>query len=60
YVASCERYQKANKPTGKRFGLLQRIEEPTYPWEIINMDFVTVELHNSTTTSRNCKNSMLS
>ena len=41
YVASCDRCQKANKATGKRFGLLQRIEEPTYPWEIINMDFVT-------------------
>ena len=41
YVASGDRCQKANKATGKRFGLLQKIEEPTYPWEIINMDFVT-------------------
>lgn len=41
YVSSCSRCQKANKQTGKRFGLLQRIEEPTYPWEVINMDFVT-------------------
>ena len=41
YVASCDRCQKANKATGKRFGLLQKIQEPTYPWEIINMDFVT-------------------
>jgi hypothetical protein len=41
YVKTCERCQKANKATGKRFGLLQRIEEPTYPWEVINMDFVT-------------------
>ena len=41
YVASCDRCQKSNKATGKRFGLLQKIEEPTYPWEIINMDFVT-------------------
>ena len=41
YVASCDRCQKANKATGKRFGLLQKILEPSYPWEIINMDFVT-------------------
>jgi len=31
----------ANKATGKRYGLLQKIEEPTKPWEVINMDFVT-------------------
>ena len=41
YVASCDRCQKANRATGKKFGLLQKIPEPTYPWEIINMDFVT-------------------
>lgn len=41
WVESCDTCQRANKKTGKRFGLLQRIEDPTYPWEIINMDFVT-------------------
>jgi hypothetical protein len=41
YVSSCDRCQKANKATGKRYGLLQSIEKPTYPWQVINMDFVT-------------------
>lgn len=35
------RFQKANKQTGKRFGLLHNIEEPKYPLEIIKMDFVS-------------------
>jgi hypothetical protein len=37
----CDRCQKANRSTGKKFGLLQHIEEPTSRWEVINMDFVT-------------------
>ena len=42
YVASCDRCQKANKATGKKvLDFYRKIEEPTYPWEIINMDFVT-------------------
>ena len=41
YVKSCDICQKANKQTGKRYGLLQTIKEPTTRWEIINMDFVT-------------------
>ena len=41
YVTSCETCQQANKFTGKRLGLMQRIEEPKRPWEIINMDWVT-------------------
>jgi hypothetical protein len=41
YCSSCDRCQKSNRPTGKRFGLLQRIEEPKSRWEVINMDFVT-------------------
>ncbi|KAI7959400.1 hypothetical protein MJO28_003191 [Puccinia striiformis f. sp. tritici] len=41
YIKSCDICQKANKQTGKRFGLLQKITEPTDKWEIINMDFVT-------------------
>lgn len=41
YCSSCEQCQKANKTTGKRFGLLQQIEEPKAPWEVINMDWVT-------------------
>lgn len=41
YVCSCGRCQQANKATGERFGLIQKIEEPTYPCEIIKMEFVT-------------------
>ena len=41
YCASCDRCQKANKTTGKRYGFLVKIEEPTHPWEVINMDWVT-------------------
>jgi transposase InsO family protein len=41
YIKSCETCQKSNKQTGKRYGLLQTIQEPTKRWEIINMDFVT-------------------
>ncbi|KAG0146002.1 hypothetical protein CROQUDRAFT_704158 [Cronartium quercuum f. sp. fusiforme G11] len=32
YVQSCERCLKANKATGKRWGLLEKIEETKYPW----------------------------
>jgi hypothetical protein len=41
YISSCDTCQKSNKQTGKRYGLLQAIQEPTTRWEIINMDFVT-------------------
>ena len=41
YCSSCDRCQKANKATGKRFGLLMKIEEPSKPWDVINMDWVT-------------------
>ncbi|MBW0536716.1 hypothetical protein O181_076431 [Austropuccinia psidii MF-1] len=32
---------KGNKNHGKKYGLLQNIEEPKNPWETINMDWVT-------------------
>ncbi|MBW0468591.1 hypothetical protein O181_008306 [Austropuccinia psidii MF-1] len=41
YIENCERYQKANRKHGKKYGLLQNIEEPKLPWETINMDWVT-------------------
>ena len=41
YCESCEICQKANKATGKRYGLLQEIEELKERWSVINMDFVT-------------------
>ena len=31
FCSSCERFQKANEVTGKRFGLLMKIEEPSKP-----------------------------
>lgn len=41
YVETCDVCQTENKQNGKRFGLLQNIQEPKNKWEIINMDFVT-------------------
>ncbi|MBW0558449.1 hypothetical protein O181_098164 [Austropuccinia psidii MF-1] len=41
YINTCERYQKANSKRGKKYGLIQHIEEPKHPWETINMDWVT-------------------
>ncbi|MBW0586828.1 hypothetical protein O181_126543 [Austropuccinia psidii MF-1] len=41
YINICERCQKANRKCGKKYGLLQHIEEPKHPWETINMDWVT-------------------
>ncbi|MBW0528217.1 hypothetical protein O181_067932 [Austropuccinia psidii MF-1] len=42
YINTCERCQKENRKHGKKYGLLQHIEEPNHPWETINMDWVTV------------------
>ncbi|MBW0480662.1 hypothetical protein O181_020377 [Austropuccinia psidii MF-1] len=41
YIKTCERFQKANRKHGKKYGLLKHIEEPKNPWETINMDCVT-------------------
>ncbi|MBW0544755.1 hypothetical protein O181_084470 [Austropuccinia psidii MF-1] len=41
YCHSCDRCQKANKATGKRFGLMINIKEPSTPWEVVHMDLVT-------------------
>ncbi|MBW0499295.1 hypothetical protein O181_039010 [Austropuccinia psidii MF-1] len=41
YIKACERLQKSNRKHGKKYGLLQHIEEPKHPWETINMDWVT-------------------
>ncbi|MBW0545237.1 hypothetical protein O181_084952 [Austropuccinia psidii MF-1] len=41
YVNTCERCQKANRKHGKKYGLLQHIEEPKKPGETINMEWVT-------------------
>ncbi|MBW0497523.1 hypothetical protein O181_037238 [Austropuccinia psidii MF-1] len=41
YINTCERCQKSNRKHGKKYELLQHIEEPKHPWETINMDWVT-------------------
>ncbi|MBW0494728.1 hypothetical protein O181_034443 [Austropuccinia psidii MF-1] len=41
YIKNCERCQNSNRKHGKKYGLLQHIEEPKHPWETINMDWVT-------------------
>ncbi|MBW0515506.1 hypothetical protein O181_055221 [Austropuccinia psidii MF-1] len=41
YCHSCDRCQEANKATGKRFGLMIHIQEPSTAWEVVNMDWVT-------------------
>ncbi|MBW0484170.1 hypothetical protein O181_023885 [Austropuccinia psidii MF-1] len=41
YFNMWEICQKANRKHGKRFGILQHIEEHKHPWETINMDCVT-------------------
>ncbi|MBW0532510.1 hypothetical protein O181_072225 [Austropuccinia psidii MF-1] len=40
YCHSCDRFQKANKATGKRFGLMIDIQEPSTQWEVVHMDCV--------------------
>ncbi|MBW0533185.1 hypothetical protein O181_072900 [Austropuccinia psidii MF-1] len=41
YCHSCDRCRKANKATGKRFDLMIHIQEPSTPWEVVHMDWVT-------------------
>ncbi|MBW0554220.1 hypothetical protein O181_093935 [Austropuccinia psidii MF-1] len=41
YCNDCDRCQKANKTTGKKFGLMIHIQEPSNPWEVVHMDWVT-------------------
>ncbi|MBW0481235.1 hypothetical protein O181_020950 [Austropuccinia psidii MF-1] len=35
-----EYWQKANRATGKKFGMMIKIQEPKSPWEIAHMDLV--------------------
>ncbi|MBW0483550.1 hypothetical protein O181_023265 [Austropuccinia psidii MF-1] len=41
YFQSCDRFQKANKATEKRFGWMIHIQEPSTPWEVVHIDEVT-------------------
>ncbi|MBW0523305.1 hypothetical protein O181_063020 [Austropuccinia psidii MF-1] len=41
YCKNCDRCQKANKSTGKRLGNMIKIQEPSRPWEMLHMDWIT-------------------
>ncbi|MBW0498596.1 hypothetical protein O181_038311 [Austropuccinia psidii MF-1] len=41
YINTCVYGQKENRKDGRRYWLLKNIEEPKYPWETINMDWVS-------------------
>ncbi|MBW0557895.1 hypothetical protein O181_097610 [Austropuccinia psidii MF-1] len=41
YCKACDRCQKANKSTGKIFVNMNKIQEPSRPWKILHMDWVT-------------------
>ncbi|MBW0532806.1 hypothetical protein O181_072521 [Austropuccinia psidii MF-1] len=41
YCKTCDRCQKANESTGKILGNMIKIQEPSRPWEMIHMDWVT-------------------
>ncbi|MBW0575981.1 hypothetical protein O181_115696 [Austropuccinia psidii MF-1] len=41
YCHTRDRFQKANRSTGKKFGLMIHIQEPRSPWEVAHMDWVT-------------------
>ncbi|MBW0517467.1 hypothetical protein O181_057182 [Austropuccinia psidii MF-1] len=40
YCQTGERCQKANRATGKKFGMMIQIQEPKFLWEIVYMDWV--------------------
>ncbi|MBW0560543.1 hypothetical protein O181_100258 [Austropuccinia psidii MF-1] len=40
YCQTCDRCQKSNRATGKKFGIMIQIQEPKSPWEIVHMDWV--------------------
>ncbi|MBW0560057.1 hypothetical protein O181_099772 [Austropuccinia psidii MF-1] len=41
FCHTCDRCQKENRSTGKKFGLIIHIQEPKSPWEVFHMDWVT-------------------
>ncbi|MBW0502765.1 hypothetical protein O181_042480 [Austropuccinia psidii MF-1] len=41
YCHTFDRCQKANRSTGKKFGLMIHNQEPKSPWEVVHMDWVT-------------------
>ncbi|MBW0528456.1 hypothetical protein O181_068171 [Austropuccinia psidii MF-1] len=41
YCQTCDGFQKANRATGKKVGIMIQIQEPKSPFEIVHMDCVT-------------------
>ncbi|MBW0476174.1 hypothetical protein O181_015889 [Austropuccinia psidii MF-1] len=41
YCHTCDRFQKENRSTGKKFGLMICIQETKFPWEVVHMDWFT-------------------
>ncbi|MBW0563168.1 hypothetical protein O181_102883 [Austropuccinia psidii MF-1] len=41
YCQTCDRGPKANRASGKKFGMMIQIQAPKSPWEIVHMDWVT-------------------
>ncbi|MBW0519575.1 hypothetical protein O181_059290 [Austropuccinia psidii MF-1] len=41
YCHTCDGCQRANRSTGKKFGLMIHIKEPKYHWEVAHMYWVT-------------------
>ncbi|MBW0547985.1 hypothetical protein O181_087700 [Austropuccinia psidii MF-1] len=41
YFNTCDRCQKANRSTAKKFGLIIHIQEPRSLWEFVHMDWFT-------------------
>ncbi|MBW0536206.1 hypothetical protein O181_075921 [Austropuccinia psidii MF-1] len=41
YSKTCDRCQKDNRSTGKRFGNMTKMQEQSKPWEIVHMVWVT-------------------
>ncbi|MBW0521246.1 hypothetical protein O181_060961 [Austropuccinia psidii MF-1] len=41
FISICEIFKKESRKHGKRYVLLQHIEEPKQPWETLNMEWVT-------------------
>ncbi|MBW0484416.1 hypothetical protein O181_024131 [Austropuccinia psidii MF-1] len=40
YCHTCDRCQKENRSTGKKFGLMIHIQEPKFAWKVVHMDWV--------------------
>ncbi|MBW0514346.1 hypothetical protein O181_054061 [Austropuccinia psidii MF-1] len=41
YFQTCDRCQRTNRATGKKFGMIIQIQNTKSPWEIVYMDWVT-------------------